>query len=69
MNQRDDGCWDIPYQRKADAFEQAFRLVDLCMKTFQRAAGQLANNRLVRAKTARTKRRDRTKVIKAVRVA
>ena len=66
MNQWDDGYWDIPYQRKADAIEQAFRLVDLCMKTFQRAARQLANIRLMRAKTARTKRRDRIRNLKSV---
>jgi hypothetical protein len=27
--QWDEGYWDIPYQRKAEAVEQAFRLVDL----------------------------------------
>jgi len=68
-NQWDKGYWDIPYQHEAVAVEQAFRLVDLCMKTFQRAARQLANIRLVRAKTARLKRRDKMKVIKGVRVA
>ena len=68
-NQWDAGHWDIPYQHKADAVEQAFRLVDLCAKSFQRAARQLANLRLVRAKTARMKRRERAKVIRGVRVA
>ncbi|MDQ3820448.1 MAG: hypothetical protein M3362_22590, partial [Acidobacteriota bacterium] len=52
-----EGHWDIPYQHKADAVEQAFRLVDLCAKSYQRAARQLANIRLVRAKTARLRRR------------
>jgi hypothetical protein len=68
-SQWDAGYWDIPYQHKAEAIEQAFRIVDLCMKSFQRAARQLANIRLVRAKTARTKRRERIKAIKGVRVA
>jgi hypothetical protein len=63
------GYWDIPYQQQAEAVEQAFRLVELCAKSFQRAARQLANIRLVRAKTARTRRRERAKVIKGVRVA
>ena len=64
--QWDKGDWDIPYQHQAAAVEQAFRLVDLCMKSFQRAARQLANIRLVRAKTARTKRRSRVKTLKPV---
>jgi hypothetical protein len=68
-NQWDAGYWDIPYQHKAEAVEQAFRLVDLCAKSFQRAARQLANIRLVRAKTSRMKRRERAKVIRGVRVA
>ena len=63
------GYWDIPYQQEAEAVEQAFRLVDLCMKSFQRAARQLANIRLVRAKTARTRRRDRARTLKPVKVA
>jgi hypothetical protein len=63
------GYWDIPYQQTAEAIEQAFRLVDLCQKAFQRAARQLTNIRLVRAKTARMKRRDRAKTIKGLRVA
>jgi len=67
--QWEKGDWDIPYQRQAEAMEQAFQLVELCMKSFQRAARQLANIRLVRAKTARTRRRERAKVIKGVRVA
>ena len=68
-HQWEAGHWDIPYQHQADAVEQAFRLVDLCMKGFQRAARQLANIRLVRAKTARTRRRERAKTIRAVKVA
>jgi hypothetical protein len=64
-----EGEWNVPYQHQAEAVEQAFRLVDLCAKSLQRAARQLANIRLVRAKTARTRRRDRTKVIRGVRVA
>lgn len=63
------GDWDVPYQNQAEAIEQAFCLVELCQKSFQRAARQLANIRLVRAKTARMKRRDRAKTIKGVRVA
>jgi hypothetical protein len=63
------GDWDVPYQREAEAVEQAFRIVDLCAKSFQRAARQLANIRLIRAKTARTRRRERAKLIKGVRVA
>ncbi len=63
------GYWDIPYQQTTEAIEQAFRLVDLCQKAFQRAARQLANIRLVRAKTARARRRERVKTIKGVRVA
>ena len=63
------GYWDIPYQQTAEAIEQAFRLVELCAKSFQRAARQLANIRLVRAKTARTRRRERAKAIPGVRVA
>jgi hypothetical protein len=68
-NQWGPGSWDIPYQRESEAVEQAFRMVDLCQKTFQRALRQLANVRLVRAKTARIKRRERAKTIKAIRVA
>lgn len=67
--QWDHGYWDIPYQHKAEAIEQAFRLVDMCAKSFQRAARQLANIRLVRAKTARAKRRDRTLNLKPIKVA
>ena len=67
--QWDKGYWDIPYQHQAAAIEQAFRLVDMCMKTFQRAARQLANIRLVRAKTARTRRREQAKLVTGVRVA
>jgi hypothetical protein len=63
------GSWDIPYQEEAEAVEQAFRMADLCMKSFQRAARQLANIRLVRAKTARARRRERVKTIQGVRVA
>jgi hypothetical protein len=63
-NHWDKGDWDIPYQHQAEAVEQAFRLVDLCAKSFQRAARQLANIRLVRAR-----RRERAKVIRGVRVA
>jgi hypothetical protein len=58
------GDWDVPYQEEAGAVEQASRLVDLCMKSFQRAARQLANLRLVRAKTARARRRDLTRTMK-----
>ena len=58
-----EGDWDVPYQHEAEAVEQAFRLVDLCMKGFQRAARQLANIRLVRAK-----RRDRALNLKPVKV-
>ena len=68
-DQRDRGYQNIPYQHQADAVEQAFRLVELCAKSFQRAARQLANIRLVRAKTARTRRRERAKVVRGVRVA
>lgn len=68
-NQWDTGHWDIPYQYQADALEQAFHLLDLCAKTFQRAARQLANIRLARAKTARIRRRERAKTIRGVRVA
>ena len=63
------GDWDIPYQREAEAVEQAFRIVDMCAKSFQRAVRQMANIRLVRAKTARTRRRERAKTLKAVKVA
>ena len=63
------GDWDVPYQQEAEAVEQAFRIVELCQKSFQRAARQLANIRLVRAKTARTRRRERAKTIRGVRVA
>ena len=63
------GYWDIPYQHTAEAIGQAFRIVDLCQKAYQRAARQLANIRLVRAETARTKRRDRAKTPKVVKVA
>lgn len=65
-SQWDHGHWDIPYQHQAAAIEHAFRLADLCMKSFQRAARQLANIRLVRAKTARAKRRDRIKTLKPI---
>lgn len=63
------GGWDVPYQEEAEAVEQAFRLVELCMKNFQRAARQLANIRFVRAKTARARRRDRVRTLKPVKVA
>ncbi len=63
------GHWGIPYQQTAEAIEQAFRLVDLCQKAFQRAARQLANIRPVRAKTARARRRERAKIIRGVRAA
>jgi hypothetical protein len=68
-NQWNRGDWDVPYQREAEAVEQAFRLVDLCTKSFQRAARQMANIRLLRAKTARARRRDHAKTLKAVKVA
>lgn len=68
-NQWGPGSWDIPYQHEAEAVEQAFRMVDLCQKTFQRALRQLANVRLVRAKTNRVKRRERTKTIRGIKVA
>jgi hypothetical protein len=68
-NQWETGHWDVPYQREAEAVEQAFRIVELCAKSFQRAMRQLANIRLVRAKTARTRRRERVKTLKAVKVA
>ena len=55
----------MSYQHEAEAVEQAFRLVELCAKSFQRAVRQLANIRLGRAKTARTKRRERVKTIHA----
>ena len=55
---------------EAEPVEQAFGVPDQCAKAFQRAARQLANIRLVRAKTARMmRRRDRARTIKAVRVA
>ena len=68
-NRWEKGDWDVPYQQEAEAVEQAFRIVDLCMKSFQRAARQLANIRRVRARTARTRRRERAKTLKAVKVA
>ncbi len=46
VNQWGKGDWDMPYQHEAEAVEQAFRLVDMCAKSFQRAARQLANIRL-----------------------
>ena len=46
--------------------KQAFRLVALCAKSFQRATRQLANIRLVRAETARARRRERVKTLKPV---
>ena len=52
----------------AEAVEQGFRLADLCMKAFQRAVRQLTNIRLVRAKTARAKRRERVLSLKPVKV-
>ena len=58
---------DMTHEPEARAVEQAFRLVDLCMKGFQRAARQLANLRPVRAKTARAKRRERAVNLKPVR--
>ena len=51
-NQWETGHWDVPYQHEAEAVEQAFRLVELCAKSCQRAVRQLANIRLGRAKTA-----------------
>ena len=66
VNQWGPGSWDVPYQHQAEAVEQAFRLADMCAKAFQRAARQLANIRLVRAKTARTKRRSRVKTLKPI---
>lgn len=69
VGQWNKGDWDVPYQQEAEAVEQAFRLVELCMKNFQRAARQLANLRLVRAKTARAKRRDRGLNLKPVKAA
>jgi len=69
VNQWGPGSWDVPYQGEAEAVEQAFRMADSCAKSFQRAARQMANIRLVRAKTARLRRRERAKDIKAVRVA
>ena len=39
----------IPYQKEAEAIEQAFRMTDMCAKSFQRAARQLTNIRLVQA--------------------
>lgn len=60
---------DVPYQQEAEAVEQAFGMVELCVMSFQRAARQSANIRLVRAKAARTRRRQRAKAIKGVRVA
>jgi uncharacterized protein with GYD domain len=69
VNRWEKGDWDVPYQGEAEAVEQAFRIADLCQKSFQRAARQLANIRLVRAKTARTRRRERAKTLNAVKVA
>ena len=40
------GDRDVPYQQEAEAVEQAFRLVDLCSKSFRWAARQLAHIRL-----------------------
>jgi len=68
VNQWHRGDWDIPYQHQADAIEQANRLIELWQKSFQRAARQLANIRLVRAKTARARRRERMKTIKSVSI-
>ena len=68
-NRWEKGDWDVPYQQEAEAVEQAYRIVDMCMKSFQRAARQLANIRLARAKTARARRRERAKTLKAVKVA
>ena len=61
-----EGEWNIPYQHQADAVEQAFRIVDLCAKSFQRAAQQLANIRLVRAKELRTRRRERQRALRVI---
>ena len=44
-------------------------MVEPCMKGFQRAARQLANLRLARAKTARARRRDHVRTLKTVKVA
>jgi hypothetical protein len=66
VNQWGEGEWDLPYQEEAEAVEQAFRLAEMCAKSFQRAARQLANIRLVRAKTARTRRRDRQRALRVV---
>lgn len=40
-NHWNPGHWHVPHQ--AEAVEQAFRMVELCQKSFQRAARQLAN--------------------------
>jgi hypothetical protein len=61
-----EGAWNIPYQHEAEAVEQAFRLVDMCAKAFQRTARQLANIRLVRAKELRTRRRDRQRALRVI---
>lgn len=68
-NQWGPGDWDIPSQGEAAAVEQAFKLAELCQKAYQRAARQLANIRLIRAKTNRARRRERTKAIKTIKVA
>ena len=65
-HQWEAGHWDIPYQHQAEAIEQAFHLVELSAKAFQRAARRLANIRLARAKTARARGRDRVKTLKPV---
>lgn len=44
-------------------------MADRCMKSFHRAARELANIRLVRAKAARSRRRERVKTIMDVEVA
>jgi hypothetical protein len=59
--------WGVPSRRKAEAVEQGFRLVELCMRGFQRAVRQLNNMRLVRAKTARARRRDRALTMEPVK--
>lgn len=67
--QWDNGRWSRPTMREAEAVEQAFRMAEMCRKAYQRAVRQLANLRLMRAKTSRLKRRERMKMGKGIRVA
>jgi len=67
--QWDKGRWEAPTVSEAEAVEQAFRMAEMCQKAVQRATRQLANLRLTKAKTARLRKRDRAKTIKAVKVA